>query len=387
MNGVCLASAFIVALRPKQALTNLALLALPVFCRRWRRARLQFFAKVQVFGCARRIGGRGVHPSILVCTPLSSSMVVPVSWNPFLPDQMHVCVCLRMATHEFCLSQAFNESTERFNPFFNLSTRDYKNFKAWTTYNPSSSKLPENPTNTNFQPSGRPSSPSGRPASAGPSRGDSRPSSPQKRPTSARTSIPYSPFLPARGEGPIITVLLDSCTNPAASTREQSLSTYKVANTDSPSLQRWLAQPRGIGDQNGRADDLGASARTLARFSRAPPQGPVRSFQRTSSEQRPHLIRHYSATAAAARASKAPPDLMRQIGGLTLGLPVAPEKCRDSNVTSSVAPLLAATWAPPAMKAPANALKLHVQRKQTQVPQLNVSKAVTQKDQEMQAAK
>jgi len=113
----------------------------------------------------------------------------------------------------------------------------------------------------------------------------------------------------------------------------------------------------------------------------------VRSFQRTSSEQRPHLIRHYSATAAAARASKAPPDFMRQIGGLTLGLPVAPEKCRDSNVTSSVAPLLAATWAPPAMKAPANAPKLQVQRKQTQVPQLNVSKAVKQKDQEMQAVK
>lgn len=113
----------------------------------------------------------------------------------------------------------------------------------------------------------------------------------------------------------------------------------------------------------------------------------MRSFQRTSNEQRPHLIKHYAATAAAARASKTPPDFMRQIGGLTRGLPVAPEKCSDSNVTSSVAPLLVAAWAPPTMKAPSDVSKLQGAMQHTAIPPLNVLKAVTQRDQEMRMAK
>ena len=66
---------------------------------------------------------------------------------------------------------------------------------------------------------------------------------------------------------------------------------------------------------------------------------------------------------------------------------MAPEKCSDSNVTSSVAPLLVAAWAPPTMKAPSDVSKLQGAMQHTAIPPLNVLKAVTQRDQEMRMAK
>ena len=312
---------------------------------------------------------------------------------------------------------AFNESSERFNPFFNLSRHDYKQIKDWTTFNPStgsaSNVLAQNPASNHYQslytssfsvqhPSpklsrcfqekqkhyfgGADKTAASAVSAAEPDTKASsfvRPNTAATRPMSAGPSARYSSLLPARGEVPHITASLEASPNMAASTNKPS----RLANADSPSLQRWVGQPQGIGDSNGRPDDLGASARTLARFTRAPTNGPVRSFQRASNEQRPHLVKHYAATAAAARCGKTPPDFMRQIGGLTRGLPVAPEKCSESNVTNAVAPLIGATWAPPAMKAPSDVSKLQGAMQRTAVPQLNVSKAVTQRDQEMRMAK
>ena len=133
-----------------------------------------------------------------------------------------------------------------------------------------------------------------------------------------------------------------------------------------PSLQRWTGQPLGQGDNKGRSDDHGgiplltfshtsaseislsdtrknctASARTMVEFTRAPQDGPVRSFQRTSHQQRPHVIRHYAAQAAATRVPAAA-DAQRSlknhhhIGGNTLGI--------SRKIGAS--PLNGAVWAP-----------------------------------------
>jgi hypothetical protein len=85
----------------------------------------------------------------------------------------------------------------------------------------------------------------------------------------------------------------------------------------------------------------GASPRTLANFTRDPVQGPVRSLQRTSWERTPHLLKHYSATAAAARkdlpggSCARPLNITQQLGATTLGLPRSPEKQSAANIKST----------------------------------------------------
>ena len=86
----------------------------------------------------------------------------------------------------------------------------------------------------------------------------------------------------------------------------------------------------------------GVSQRTLANFTREPVQGPVRSLQRTSWERTPHLVKHYSATAAAARkdlpgggSCERPLNITQQLGATTLGLPRSPEKQSVANIKST----------------------------------------------------